>query len=64
MRMYENQREKLEKQIELLEAQLDKINAKSVQLESQNFALQKGLSLSTLYPKDSEVGSYLDQVAQ
>ena len=63
MRSYENQRERLEKHCEALERELDRVNSRSCELESQNFALQKGITL-TATSRDPEVGSYLDQVIQ
>jgi len=39
MRMYENQREKAERDIERYEREMDKVNKRMVELESQNFAL-------------------------
>ena len=60
--MYENQRERAEKEIDRYERELDRINKKAVELESQNFALQKGIATGSMYSKDSEVGSYMDQV--
>ncbi len=61
MRMYENQRERAEKEIYRYERELDKINKKVVELESQNFALQKGIIVTgSMYSKDPEVGSYMD----
>ena len=62
MRMYENQREKAERDIERYEREMDKVNKRMVELESQNFALQKGIVIGSMHSKDSEVGSYMDQV--
>ena len=62
MRMYENQREKAERDIERYEREMDKVNKRIVELESQNFALSKGIVIGSMHSKDSEVGSYMDQV--
>jgi chromosome segregation ATPase len=37
--MYENHREKAERDIERYEREMDKVNKRMVELESQNFAL-------------------------
>ena len=62
MRMYENQREKAEKEIERYEREMDRVSKRVVELESQNFALQKGINIGSMCSKDSEVGSYMDQI--
>lgn len=66
LRMYENQREKLEKELQLTERELDKTTQRNLDLENQVFALQKGIT--TAKPasrnKDDEVSSYLDQALQ
>ena len=54
----------MEKEIERYEREIDKMGKKMVEMESQNFTLQKGIHIGSIFPKDQEVGSYLDQVVQ